>query len=214
MHEISLALLNLYNDGVTQTALVRNGYDRIASVYLDNRERLKSGKYLRKLLKYLPKNSTILDLGCGAGIPVDDALLRAGHSVVGVDISPEQIKLARRNCPHGQYRVGDIGKLPMGEYQAQAVVMFYSLFHLPRVEHARILRVVASNLVGKGRLLLTMGDRPFEGEHKLYNVPMWSSQYGTVKNRQLVERAGLKILLDEVDTSGGERHQVIMAQKL
>lgn len=186
----------------------------MAKNYLADRARLKSGKYLQKLLKYLPKNSKIVDLGCGAGVPVDDILLKAGHEVVGLDISPEQIKLARRNCSKGQYLVADISALKPYEYQVQAVVMLYTLFHLPRTRHPTILRIIASFLTRGGIILITMGDREFEGEHKLYGQPMWSSQWGTAKNRKMVEEGGFHILLEEMETSGGERHQIILAEKI
>ena len=215
MHSFSVTLVGYdrYNDRMRKLDLVKKGYDSMAKEYLANRERLKSGKYLQKFLKYLPKNSTILDLGCGAGVPVDDVLIKAGHTVVGIDISPEQIKLARKNCPKGQYMVGDIAELTAREYVVQGVVMFYTLFHLPRTAHARILRVIAENMVTGGLLLVTMGDRPFEGEHKLYGQPMWSSQWGTAENRRMIEKAGFRIIVDEMDLSGGERHQIILAQK-
>lgn len=193
--------------------LVRKGYDKIAKVYLVNRDRLKSGKYVQQLLKYLPKKSTILDLGCGAGIPVDDILIKSGHSVIGIDISGEQIKLARQSCRGGDFLVGDIRDLKPAEYQANAVISFYTIFHVPRDEQPKLLKIIASYLPAGGILLVTMGDREFEGGHSMYGEPMWSSQYGTVKNRKLVEAAGFSILTDEIDTSGGERHQVIIASK-
>lgn len=194
--------------------LVRDGYDKIASVYLQNRDRLKSGKYVSQLLKYLPKQSTILDLGCGAGVPVDDILLKSGHSVIGIDISSEQIKLARKNCPRGQYMVGDISELSQGEYEVEAVISFYTIFHTPRGNQGKLIKTIASYLKKGGLLLITMGDREFEGEHELHGTKMWSSQFGTAKNRSLVESAGFKIITDELDNSGGERHQIILAEKL
>lgn len=194
--------------------MIKDGYDKVASTYLVNRDRLKSGKYVQQLLKLLPKKSTILDLGCGAGIPVDDMLIKAGHFVTGIDISSEQIKLARKNCRGGDYVVGDILRLKENEYQVKAVVSFYTLFHFSRSDHLRLIRIFASYLSTDGILLITMGDREFEGPHTLHGVAMWSSQYGTVKNLELVKSAGFKILSNEIDTSGGERHLVIMAQKI
>lgn len=197
-----------------KTDLVRDGYDKIAQIYLASRDRLKSGKYVQQLLKYLPKQSTILDLGCGAGIPVDDILLKAGHSVVGIDISNEQIKLARKNCPHGQFLVGNISDLAENEYEVDAVISFYTIFHIPRESHGQWLKKISTYLKRRGLLLLTMGDREFEGEHVLHGTKMWSSQYGTAKNKSLIESAGFKIITDEIDNSGGERHQIILAEKL
>ena len=193
--------------------LVRDGYDKVASIYLASRDRLKSGKYVQQLLKYLPKQATILDLGCGAGVPVDDILLKAGYLVTGIDISSQQIILARKNCPQGEYIVRDIAELKTREYQVQAVISFYTMFHLPRTQHAKLLQIIASYLPDGGMLLLTMGDREFEGEHMLYGEPMWSSQWGTAKNHKMVVEAGFGIIADEIDTSGGERHQVILAEK-
>jgi SAM-dependent methyltransferase len=197
-----------------QDQIVAEGYNKMAAIYLAHRDRLKSGKYVQQLLKYLPKQSIILDLGCGAGVPVDDILLKAGHSVVGIDISREQITLARKNCPRGEFLVGDITQLRMGEYDVQAVMSFYTIFHTPRERHSSLLKIFASYLKKGGLLLVTMGDREFEGEHELHGTKMWSSQFGTAKNKALVEDAGFKIIMNELDNSGGERHQIILAEKL
>ena len=187
-------------------------YDPIAKKYLAERGRLKSGKYVQKLLKLLPKHATILDVGCGAGVPVDDLLLKAGHAVIGLDSSGTQIALAQKYCPGGEYVVRDMRNLASGEYVADAVVSFYALFHAPRDEHARILSVWRSFLLKGGYLLATFGDREWEGEHELYGATVWSSQWGRPRNRELVEKVGFEVIMDEVDRSGGESHQVILAK--
>jgi SAM-dependent methyltransferase len=196
------------------TVVVKDSYNRISRVYLQNRARLKSGKYVQLLLKYLPKKSSILDLGCGAGVPVDDILIKAGHQVIGIDISEAQIKLARKYCKGGEFIVRDLRDLHESEYKVQAAISFYTIFHIPRSEHLKLLKIMASYLSRGGMLLITMGDREFEGNHILHGEAMWSSQYGTVKNRSLVVSAGFKIILEEIDNSGGERHQIILAEKI
>jgi 2-polyprenyl-3-methyl-5-hydroxy-6-metoxy-1,4-benzoquinol methylase len=45
----------------------------------------------------LPRDSLVLDAGCGPGL-VSSGLLEAGHRVVGVDLSAEMIDRARRRC--------------------------------------------------------------------------------------------------------------------
>ena len=45
----------------------------------------------------LPPDSLVLDAGCGPGL-VSEALLKAGHRVVGVDLSAEMIARARIRC--------------------------------------------------------------------------------------------------------------------
>jgi SAM-dependent methyltransferase len=45
----------------------------------------------------LPPDSLVLDAGCGPGL-VSEVLLKAGHRVVGVDLSAEMIARARQRC--------------------------------------------------------------------------------------------------------------------
>lgn len=76
--------------------LVRRGYNRVAERYdeafppAEKYERL-----ITDLLARLPTGSTVLDLGCGSGVPVARALVEAGHQVLGVDFSEIQIARAR-----------------------------------------------------------------------------------------------------------------------
>ncbi|MCX5096466.1 class I SAM-dependent methyltransferase [Streptomyces sp. NBC_00365] len=46
---------------------------------------------------------TVLDLGCGSGVPVARALATAGHRVTGVDISEVQIRRAREFVPQAEF---------------------------------------------------------------------------------------------------------------
>src|ERR1039458_1622985 len=47
----------------------------------------------------LPAHSRILDVGCGNGVPVTEALVYAGHSVVGLDSSAGMLARFRANLP-------------------------------------------------------------------------------------------------------------------
>lgn len=62
-------------------------------------------------------------------------------------------------------------------------------------------------------LLVTMGTSEWEGMADFHGTKMFWSHFRPKRNRQIVEKAGFKILLDEIDTSGGEKHQVILARK-
>jgi SAM-dependent methyltransferase len=54
---------------------------------------------LARLIQFaeLPAGGRVLDAGCGPGL-VGEALLQAGHRVVGVDLSEEMIARARQRC--------------------------------------------------------------------------------------------------------------------
>lgn len=62
-----------------------------------------------------------------------------------------------------------------------------------------------------GLILVTMGSGEWEGtEEDFHGSKMWWSHYGAEKNKEIVKNAGFEILLDEIDTSGNERHLFIL----
>ncbi len=102
--------------------LVRDGYDHMAARYAEARDQASSLPYLEKLDGHLAAHSLILDLGCGAGLPVDRWLIDRGHRVAGVDISEAMLAMARQNVPEASYRRLDMASLEAGEYTADGVV--------------------------------------------------------------------------------------------
>jgi len=51
------------------------------------------------------RRGLVVEFGCGGGT-VARALTEAGYDVLGIDISPAMIRLARTRAPHGRFRVG------------------------------------------------------------------------------------------------------------
>lgn len=51
----------------------------------------------------------VVDLGCGSGLWASE-LSVAGYEVLGIDISPAMIELARRRVPKGEFRTGSLLK--------------------------------------------------------------------------------------------------------
>ncbi len=50
-------------------------------------------------------NGLVVDLGCGTGLWAE-ALVRSGYDVLGTDISPAMIDIARKRVPTGEFRAG------------------------------------------------------------------------------------------------------------
>ncbi len=194
--------------------IVRDGYDRIADNYAKQRDQFKNSIYLEKLADLLKPGATILDIGCGSGLPVDRFLVRKGYEVIGIDLSEKQIELARQNVPEASYQVKDMVDLRHGEYQVDAVVSFYAIFHTPREQHRELFARIHSFLSEHGLVLVTMGAGEWEDtEDDFHGTPMFWSHYGPEKNRQIVEDAGFEVLLDEIDPGSGEHHQILLARK-
>jgi SAM-dependent methyltransferase len=176
-------------------SLVSTGYDAIAEAY---RERYASSSvrahWLGRLIALLPKNSRVLDLGCGSGVPVAYELATRGHQVVGIDRSSRQVSLARSNVPNAHFIHADMTFVEFAPRSFDAVVAFYSTTHVPRDEHAGLLRRIASWLRPGGIFLASLGatEAP-DWRGNWLGVEMFFSHHGAEVNEQLVRDAGFTI---------------------
>ncbi|MFF5292747.1 class I SAM-dependent methyltransferase [Paractinoplanes globisporus] len=108
------------------------------------------------------RGARILDAGCGTG-RVGGFLLEAGHEVVGVDLDPELIAVARQEHPRGEWIVGDLAELDVrGEFDLVFSAGNVMTFVAPgtRVE---ILRRLGGCLREGGRVAVGFGaDRGYD----------------------------------------------------
>ncbi len=85
-----------------------------------------------------------LDAACGTGRHSAHLAAR-GHTVIGVDSSPDMLARARAKVPSADFRAGDLTALPLPDDHADLVVCALALAHLPGLgppfaELARVLR--------------------------------------------------------------------------
>jgi SAM-dependent methyltransferase len=190
--------------------VVARGYDAVAERYLEwsplrpSEARLA---YVRRSLELIPAGARVLELGCGAGIPLTVALAE-GRSVTGADISAAQIRAARRNVPAATFLHADMTALSFEAGSFDAVVAFYSLTHVPRDLVPPLLARIRAWLVPGGALIVTMGveDDPGTIEEDWLGAPMYFSHFSARRNRRLVEEAGFAIDSAEVLVEPEDRH--------
>jgi SAM-dependent methyltransferase len=102
------------------------------------------------LIPYLRPGMRVLDCGCGPGsISADLATLVAPGEVIGIDIEPGQLEVARalagdRGVDNVTFQLGDIYDLPFLEASFDAVFAHTVVEHLaePRVAFAAVRRVL------------------------------------------------------------------------
>ena len=173
-------------------------YDRLVDAYLVDRGGVDHSGWLARFMDALPPGGKVLDLGCGAGVPVARTLVDRGFDVAGVDLSPGQIERARELVPEATFQVGDMTKAEFAAESFDGICAFYSIIHVPRERHAAIMKNVARWLRPEGKALLVFGADDWEGrEPYLDGVEMFWSHYGIDRNRALLAEAGLS----ELDSS-------------
>jgi 2-polyprenyl-3-methyl-5-hydroxy-6-metoxy-1,4-benzoquinol methylase len=139
--------------------LVATGYDDIADAYLDRfGVSAVRQKWLGRLIESLPsEGGRVLDLGCGAGIPVARDLAALGHSVLGIDGSSQQIVRARRNVPEAAFIQVDMCEVEFETASFDAVGAFYSITHLPPTQQGHLISRIAFWLKPGGTLVASFG---------------------------------------------------------
>jgi SAM-dependent methyltransferase len=190
--------------------IVAAGYDHIAERYLawsGLRPSPARLRYLGLADEMIPPGAEVLELGCGAGLPVT-VTLAMGRRLTGVDISAVQIRLARANVPSATFLETDLASLELPDASVDAVVAFYSLTHVPRAEHAALFGRIGSWLRPGGLFLASLGveDAPDEIEADWLGVDMFFSHFSARVNRRLVVEAGLVIERAEIAAEPDDRH--------
>lgn len=205
--------------GFDARELVRRGYDRAAAAY----ERARSGKppaELEALVELLEPGAQVLDIGCGAGVPVA-RFLAARFALTGVDISAEQVRRARRNVPGGHFILGDILQVELPPARFAAAVSFYAVFHLPREQHPDLFRRVHAWLKPGGYLLATLSLEAEEAylEPDFFGAQMYWSNYSLPQYLEILSETGFRVLKGGVIGHGfadpdapPERHPYVLAQ--
>lgn len=93
------------------------------------------------------------DVGCGTG-RLEPYLAAKGLSPSGVDLSPEMIRVARRDHPGFGFDVADVRDLPFGDAALAGVVCWYSLMFLAPSERPAVFRELA-RVIKPGGYLVT-----------------------------------------------------------
>ena len=189
--------------------MVAAGYDHLADRYLATKRPLDARglALLERLVAGLPDGAPVLDLGCGAGLPVTQWLARR-FAVTGVDVSARQLALARRHAPGATFIQADMTALDLPAASVDAIVAFYSIIHVPRAEHAPLLARLRRWLRPGGRFLATWPLTAWEGREEDWlggGAAMWWSHFGRDENLALLRQANFTIEAAEERQEGDER---------
>ncbi|MDD4607379.1 MAG: class I SAM-dependent methyltransferase [Patescibacteria group bacterium] len=151
-----------------------NVYNKISKAYAD--EFNEPSEYLDEFLELLPRNASILDVGCGVGIDSKYATSK-GCNVVGVDLSEKMLETAKSNYPQIDFRLEDIRHLKFEDKKFDGVIASCSLIHIPKVDVPKTLENFSRMLSDDGVMYIGLQsgqseelfiDEPFKPDEKLF----------------------------------------------
>ena len=186
-------------------AVVRDGYDQIANLFSETVKNHKSYNdkvhYSNVIEKHLSGKSSVLDIGCGSGIPVCSSLATAGHSVLGIDISSGQIELAKKSVPSARFKCSDILECDFEDNRFHAISAFFSLFHMPREKLPCVLQKVACWLRPSGIFVFSIAvneDNEYFEQPDFLGVKMYFSWWDAETTECIVRSTGLSVKATEI----------------
>jgi ubiquinone/menaquinone biosynthesis C-methylase UbiE len=121
----------------TKTEELRAAHDVLAEFYADRLadaldhmpvDRAVLGLFC-ELTRAADLGTSVADVGCGTG-RLEPYLAARGLSPRGIDLSPEMIRVARRDHPGFAFDVADLRELPLENASLAGVVCWYSLMYL------------------------------------------------------------------------------------
>jgi ubiquinone/menaquinone biosynthesis C-methylase UbiE len=179
---------------------VQAGYDALGASFGEWDERIEGDpweRFLEELVALAPEGGRVLDLGCGNGTKT--ARLAERFDVVAVDLSEEQLRLARTKVPGATFLGGDFAELEFGAETFDGVTAFYSIMHVPREQHRALFERIMRWLKPGGLFLASLshvGGGDWTGEW--LGVEMFFSGFDAETNRRLVREAGFELVDDEL----------------
>ncbi len=168
---------SLCRDMTTQnTPEVTAAYDQVARTYADKYQdellhKPKVREFLADFVATVPADGLICDVGCGPGQVARYVHHHLGRRTVGIDLSPEMVRLAAERNPTIPFRVADV--LQMTETAVyDALIGLYFIVNFPVAALDPVFGKLHQLLKPGGRLLLSfhLGD-----DARLRQEDFWES---------------------------------------
>ena len=167
-------------------------------------------RLLDRALAACPRGATVLDAGCGTGVPVARVLIDRGCRVTGIDASAAMLAIASREVPEARLIHGDLRGV-MLEETFDAIVAWDSVFHIPRDEHAGVFDRFHRWLRPPGMLVLSLGGSAWEGSSEMHGEQFHYSGFDPEDSLRLLRSAGFEIIESYIDDESSHGHLALLA---
>ena len=183
-----------------------SGYESIAAEYLARRGRASATaigvQEVREWARTLPTGATVIDLGCGPGLPITEILVTEGLRVFAVDAAPSFVEAFRRNLPDTPIVCERVQDSTFFGRTFDAVLAWGLMFLLSSEDQRRLIQSVADILVPGGRLLFTSPAEPVVWNDAMTGLE--SRSLGADEYRRQLLAVGLSVSIEYEDV--GQNH--------
>ncbi len=182
-----------------------NGYEKIAKRFIEIRGRKIDGigaSKVRNCLKSLPKKSSVLNLGCGTGIPITKVILEKEMEVYAIDSSETLVQEFKMNFPNIPVECESVENSSFFNKKFDAIIAWGLIFLISSDSQIRLLQKIANSLKSGGKLLFTAPKQKTEWEDLMTKKK--SRSLGAKKYREVLLENELTLIQEFKDE--GENH--------
>jgi SAM-dependent methyltransferase len=165
--------------------------DRRAAAWIDK-------PCIERFLSFLPARATILDLGCGGGVPVALHMAAHGYHVTGVDSSPTLISFCRTRMPDQEWIVADMRSLAL-DRRFGGILGWDSFFHLKHDDQRRTFRIFAAHAAPDGILMFNAGCSQGEAVGSYRGDPLYHASLNPSEYEALLADAGFELIEHKIN---------------
>lgn len=183
-----------------------NGYEGIATEFLATRGNARftgvGVKHVQAWARTLPGGATVIDIGCGSGLPIAEVLLSEGLQVFGIDAAPSFVEAFRHNLAGIPVACEAVQDSTFFNRPFDAALAWGLVFLLSPEDQGRLIRRFADILVPEGRLLFTAPAIPCQWNDAMTGEK--STSLGCAEYCRLLSEAGFSVEREYEDE--GENH--------
>jgi len=159
----------------------------------------------------LPKNASVLDLGCGPGLPFTKELVKRGFKVTAIDISESMIKAAKKNVPEAKYARVSMTEIDFKD-EFDGIFSGYTMLCLDP-KNFKIAAKKAVESLKKGGFFFLALNEPGPGGHdesenytEIMGKKMYSRPYTEEEVRDVFSKLNMRIIKVARETVSSEEY--------
>ncbi|MGH1417914.1 MAG: class I SAM-dependent DNA methyltransferase [Hyphomicrobiaceae bacterium] len=164
-----------------------------------------------QFIQSLPRNASVLDLGCGGGSPVAENLVAQGVQVTGVDSSPTLIKLCRSRLSDQEWIIGDIRTVVLGR-TFNGILAWDSFFHLQPDDQRAMFEIFAAHAKPKTMLMFNTGPAYGEAIGTYRGDPLYHASLGGEEYRVLLQQHNFGVVQHSIEDAAAGGRTIWLAQ--
>lgn len=185
-----------------------NGYEQLAETFIEARNRSIGIATVREWSTTLPPGSSILDLGCGHGVPLSEVLINNGFAVYGIDASPTLISAFRQQFPKAHAECSAVEDSELFHRTFDAAIAWGLMFLLPAEVQKIVIGKVARALSPGGKFLFTSPREPLTWLDAL--TKRKSISLGVEEYEKILRANGLTLVEETLDE--GDNHYYFVSK--